>query len=66
MILEEGAGFKISDARMLTYKIEKVLRDRKRLTSMQRNARRIGTTDAAEQIAKYVLAAKYNNTKKNN
>jgi processive 1,2-diacylglycerol beta-glucosyltransferase len=64
MILEEGAGFKISDSRMLGYKIQKVLRDRKKLAAMQKNAKRIGTTDAAEKIAKYVLAAEYNNTKK--
>ena len=49
---------------MLGYKIQKVLRDRKKLAAMQKNAKRIGTTDAAEKIAKYVLAAEYNNTKK--
>ena len=66
MILEEGAGFKISDSRMLGYKIQKVLGDRRRLASMQKNARRLGTTGAAGKIADYVLGAAYIDSKKNN
>ena len=65
MILEEGAGIKISDSRMLSYKIQKVLRDRKKLKSMQKNAKRIGSTNATEKIAKYVLEGEYMNKKSN-
>ena len=62
MILEEGAGIKINDSRMLGYKIEKILKDKKRLASLKKNAKRIGSNDSADKIAKYIFNADYYNT----
>ena len=62
MILEEGAGIKINDSRMLGYKIEKILKDKKRLASLKKNAKRIGSTDSADKIAKYIFNADYYDT----
>ena len=59
MILEEGAGFKVSDSRMLAYKIEKVIKNKQKLLNMKKKALKIGSTDAAEKIAKYILSGKY-------
>ena len=59
MILEEGVGFKISDSRMLAYKIEKVIKNKRYLSDMKKKALKIGSTDAAEKIAKYILSGKY-------
>jgi len=56
MILEEGAGFKISDQKMLSYKVEKVINDKTRLNRMKDNAKRLGTTKAADEVAEYVFA----------
>ena len=51
--LDEGISrIKINDSRMLGYKIEKILKDKKRLASLKKNAKRIGSTDSADKIAK--------------
>ncbi len=54
MILEGGAGFKISDARMLAYKMNRVLKDAPLLKRMQGNAKRLGSVGAADQVAAFV------------
>ena len=62
MILEEGAGIKVNDSRMLGYKIEKLLKDKKRLRRMQKNALRIGSTGSADKIASYIFNGDYYDT----
>ena len=59
MILEGGAGFKISDARMLAYKLEKVLHDAPLLERMKRNAKRLGSVSAAGVVAKFVFEGSF-------
>ena len=54
MILEGGAGFKISDSRMLAYKMNRVLKDAPLLKRMQGNAKRLGSVGAADQVAAFV------------
>ena len=55
MVLEEGAGFKISDSKMLAYKVEKVIKDKDSLERMKANAKRIGSTTAADVVAEFVF-----------
>ena len=59
MILEEGAGFKISDSKMLAYKIEKIIQDKNGLNKMKENAKRIGSTTAANVVAEFVFQGVY-------
>jgi len=59
MILEEGAGFKISDTKMLSYKIEKVISNKALLEKMKTNAKRIGNTTAASVVADFVFKGMY-------
>jgi processive 1,2-diacylglycerol beta-glucosyltransferase len=59
MVLEEGAGFKISDSKMLAYKVEKVIKDKSGLERMKANARRIGNTTAADIVAEFVFQGSF-------
>jgi processive 1,2-diacylglycerol beta-glucosyltransferase len=55
MILEGGAGFKISDARMLAYKLNKVIKEKAALLErMKGNAKRLGSVTAADKVAAFV------------
>ena len=54
MILEGGAGFKVSDSKMLAYKLNKVLKDKASLKYMKENAKRLGSVTAADAVAAYV------------
>ena len=55
MILEEGAGFKITDSRMLAYKVERVINNAEMLQRMKSNALRMGSTTAADEVADFVF-----------
>jgi len=55
MLLEAGAGIKVNDAYMLTYKLDKLVRDRDQLQKMQRASMTIGTPYAAVEICSKIL-----------
>ena len=53
MILEGGAGFKVSDSKMLAYKLNKVLKDKASLKYMKER-QEAWQCDAADAVAAYV------------
>lgn len=55
-LLENGAAMKACDAGALAWRVNTLLGDRKRLTLMGANARRVGRPDAARQVLGIVLA----------
>jgi processive 1,2-diacylglycerol beta-glucosyltransferase len=54
-LLENGAAVKIGPMETLSYKIDTLLNDRKRLTRLKANSRRLGRPRAAFAVAKKVL-----------
>jgi processive 1,2-diacylglycerol beta-glucosyltransferase len=55
-LLENGAAVKIGPVATLSYKIDTLLKDRKRLACLKSNARRLGQPGAAFAVAEKVLA----------
>ena len=55
-LLENGAAVKIGPVATLSYKIDTLLNDRKRLTRLKANSRRLGRPRAAFAVAEKVLA----------
>jgi processive 1,2-diacylglycerol beta-glucosyltransferase len=55
-LLENGAAVKIGPVATLSYKIDALLNDRKRLARLKANARRLGRPEAAFAAADKVLA----------
>ncbi len=54
-LLENGAALKTCDIVGLTYRVNKLLNDKELLSTMQKNARRIATPKAGENILSIVL-----------
>ena len=52
-----GAGVKINDMYMLTFRLDKLLGDAPRMKSMQQNAASLGKPFAAETITSHILQA---------
>lgn len=55
-LLENGAAVKINHPATLSYKLNELLGDRRRLNRLKRNARRLGRPRAAGRVARDVLA----------
>ncbi len=55
-LLENGAAIKVNNLPALTYKVEALLEDKKRLAQLRDNARRLGRPRAAYDVAARALA----------
>jgi processive 1,2-diacylglycerol beta-glucosyltransferase len=55
-LLESGAAIKVNNLPTLTYKVQALLEDEKRLASLRENARRIARPQAAYDVARKALA----------
>ncbi|MFO0844140.1 MAG: glycosyltransferase [Gemmataceae bacterium] len=55
-LLENGAAIKVNNIPTLTYKVQALLEDERRLATLRENARRIARPNAAYDVAKKALA----------
>lgn len=54
-LLENSAAIKVNNEATLSYKLTRLLRDPDRIAELKRNARRLGTPDAAFRVARAAL-----------